>query len=197
MAAMRTSAVVLVGGLALVGCAKAGGSGAAGAPTPGAPTPPPAAAPVAAGNAEFDQKWAALASKDVDAFYVEDDRGEGLMGNVRRARHEQPPPADKGQPMVTANLSQDQIQQVIRQNLPGVKACYLRISRDGEQRSGKAIVSFDVGPAGDVHDTKVDAPSFQGTSLPTCVSGMVSHWAFPKSQSGGLAISYPFVFVGG
>ncbi len=194
---MRTSAVVLVGGLALVGCAKAGGSGAAGTPTPGAPMPPPAAAPVAAGNAEFDQKWAALASKDVDAFYVEDDRGEGLMGNVRRARHEQPPPADKGQPMVTPNLSQDQIQQVIRQNLPGVKACYLRISRDGEQRSGKAIVSFDVGPAGDVHDTKVDAPSFQGTSLPTCVSGMVSHWAFPKSQSGGLAISYPFVFVGG
>jgi ribonuclease I len=118
------------------------------------------------------------------------------MGNVRRARHEQPAADDK--PMAaTANLSQDQIQQVIRQNLPGVKACYLRISRDGEQRSGKAIVSFDVGPEGDVRDTKVDAPSFQGTSLPTCVSGMVSHWAFPKSQSGGLAISYPFVFVGG
>ena len=86
---------------------------------------------------------------------------------------------------------------MIRQNLPGVKACYLRISHDGEQRSGKAIVSFDVGPGGEVRDTKVDAPSFQGTSLPNCVSGMVSHWAFPKSQSGGLAISYPFVFVGG
>jgi hypothetical protein len=26
---------------------------------------------------------------------------------------------------------------------------------------------------------------------------MVSHWVFPKSQKGGLAISYPFVFVGG
>jgi hypothetical protein len=26
---------------------------------------------------------------------------------------------------------------------------------------------------------------------------MVSHWAFPKSQGGGLAVSYPFVFVGG
>jgi hypothetical protein len=189
---MRISAVVMVGGLALAGCAKVGGTGGSGAPTA------PAAAPVAAGNPEFDQKWAALASKDVDAFYVEDDRGEGLMGNVRRARREQPAAADKGEPMAaTANLSQEQIQQVIRQNLPGVKACYLRISRDGEQRSGKAIVSFDVGPAGDVRGTKVDAPSFQGTSLPTCVSGMVSHWAFPKSQTGGLAISYPFVFVGG
>jgi hypothetical protein len=200
MQVMRTSAVVLdavligvvVGGLSLLGCAKSG-SGA------GAPAAPPVAAPTAAApSAEFDQKWAALASKEVDAFYVEDDRGEGLMGNVRRARHEQPPAADKGEALAPqANLSPVAIQQVIRQNLPGVKACFLRISREGEQRSGKAIVSFDVGPAGDVRDTKVDAPSFQGTSLPSCVSGMVSHWAFPKSQSGGLAVSYPFVFVGG
>lgn len=27
--------------------------------------------------------------------------------------------------------------------------------------------------------------------------GGVSHWAFPKSHSGGLAVSYPFVFVDG
>jgi hypothetical protein len=186
MTAMRTSAVVLVGGLALLGCSRGGGTA-----TPAAP----AAAPAATGSAEFDQKWAALAAKDVDAFYVEDDRGEGLMGNVRRARHEEP--AGDRPMAATANLSQQQISQVIRQNLPGVKACYLRISHEGEQRSGKAIVSFDVGPSGDVRGTRVDAPSFQGTSLPGCVSGMVSHWAFPKSQSGGLAISYPFVFVGG
>jgi hypothetical protein len=184
---MRTSAVVLAGGLALLGCAKGGGAGA--------PPAPAAPAPAATGNAEFDQKWAALAAQDLDAFYVEDDRGEGLMGNVRRARHQQSG-ADK--PIAaSANLTQAQIQQVVRQNLPSVKACYLRISHEGEQRSGKAIVSFDVGPSGDVRGTKVDAPSFQGTSLPGCVSGMVSHWAFPKSQSGGLAISYPFVFVGG
>ena len=86
---------------------------------------------------------------------------------------------------------------MIRQNLAGVRACFLRIGRDGDQRSGKAIVSFEIGAAGDVHDTKVDAPAFQGTSLPGCVLGMVSHWVFPKSQKGGLAISYPFVFVGG
>jgi hypothetical protein len=181
---------VLVGGLSLFGCSKSSGGGA---------SAPVAAAAPAPQSAEFDQKWAALASKDVDAFYVEDDRGEGLMGNVRRARHEQPPAAsgESDSVAVPANLSQEEIQRVIRQNLPGVKACFLRISREGEQRSGKAIVSFDVGPAGEVRDTKVDAPAFQGTTLPNCISGMVSHWAFPKSQSGGLAVSYPFVFVGG
>jgi len=195
MEVMRRSAVVLVVGLSLLGCAKRGGDSGGGAPAPAA-VPVAAAAPQ---SAEFDQKWAALATKEVDAFYVEDDRGEGLMGNVRRARHESPPAAGGKSDTVAApaNLTQQEIQQVIRQNLPGVKACFLRIAREGGQRSGKAIVSFDVGPSGDVRGTKVDAPAFQGTSLPNCVSGMVSHWAFPKSQSGELAVSYPFVFVGG
>jgi hypothetical protein len=190
---LRTPAAALLAlGLSAFGCAKRA------EPAADKAEQRPSTAP----NPEFDQKWSSLAQKDVDVFYVEDDRGEGLMGNVRRARHNQtlpvapPAPApDPNQP--PASLSQEDIQLVIRQNLPGVKACFLRISREGEQRSGKAIVSFEIAPGGEVRGTKVDAPSFAGTSLPGCVSGMVSHWAFPKSQNGGLAISYPFVFVGG
>jgi hypothetical protein len=157
----------------------------------------PGAKPVLPANPEFDSKWSSLAQTDVDVFYIEDDRGEGLMGNVRRARKQDPQVAPRANSDTPMTLSPEDVQRVIRQNLPGVRACYLRISRDGEQRSGKAIVSFQVGPGGDVQDTKVDAPAFQGTSLPNCVSGTVSRWAFPKSQKGGLAISYPFVFVGG
>jgi len=183
--AMRSFVPVLVAGLMALGCTKKsdGGNKAAAATTP-----------------EFDQKWSSLADKDVEVFYIEDDRGEGLMGNVRRAKRGNNDALNakvddsSGTP---ATLSNDAVQKVIRQNLAGVRACFLRIGRDGDQRSGKAIVSFEIGAAGDVHDTKVDAPAFQGTSLPGCVLGMVSHWVFPKSQKGGLAISYPFVFVGG
>jgi hypothetical protein len=156
--------------------------------------------PASASNPEFDSKWSQLAEKDTDVFYIEDDRGEGLMGNVRRARrgNNDALNAKADDTMGTpATLSNEAVQRVIRQNLAGVRACFLRIGRDGDQRSGKAIVSFEIGAGGDVHDTKVDAPAFQGTSLPGCVLGMVSHWVFPKSQKGGLAISYPFVFVGG
>ena len=172
-------AMALVG----FGCARGAKPAAGGAPS----------------NAPFDRQWSSLAQNETDVFYIEDDRGEGLMGNVRRVRHEQTvaapaPVADQGVPQ---DLSADDVQRVIRQNLPGVRACFLRISRSGEQRSGKAIVSFHVGPSGDVQDAKVDAPAFDGTSLPACVSGTVSHWAFPKSQKGGVAMSYPFVFVGG
>ena len=78
-----------------------------------------------------------------------------------------------------------------------MRACYLRLSRAGDQRSGKAIVSFQIGAGGDVQNLRVEAPSFDGASLPSCVSGIVSRWAFPRALTGGLAISYPFVFVGG
>ena len=181
---MRISAVILVAGLMALGCTKKSDESKA---------PPPA-------TPEFDQQWSALADKDLEVFYIEDDRGEGLMGNVRRAKRgsNDALAAKVDDTMGTpATLSNDAVQRVIRQNLAGVRACFLRIGRDGDQRSGKAIVSFEIGAAGDVHDTKVEAPAFQGTSLPGCVLGMVSHWVFPKSQKGGLAISYPFVFVGG
>jgi len=181
---MRTFVLVLVAGLTALGCTKKAEENRA-----------PAAA-----TAEFDQKWSSLAEKDLEVFYIEDDRGEGLMGNVRRARHGSNDALNakveesKAIPPVP---TQESVQRVIKQNLAGVRACFLRIGRDGDQRSGKAIVSFEIGAAGEVRDTKVDAPAFQGTSLPGCVLGMVSHWVFPKSQKGGLAISYPFVFVGG
>ena len=180
---MRIFVPVLVAGLTARGCAKKSDNKAAVASSP-----------------EFDQQWSSLADKDLEVFYIEDDRGEGLMGNVRRARRGNNDAlgakveSSSGTP---ATLSQEAVQRVIKQNLAGVRACFLRIGRDGDQRSGKAIVSFEIGAGGDVHDTKVDAPAFQGTSLPGCVLGMVSHWVFPKSQKGGLAISYPFVFVGG
>jgi hypothetical protein len=58
-------------GLAALGCARSAG---------------PRASAAAAGSPEFDQHWATLAQNEVDVFYIEDDRGEGLMGNVRRAR---------------------------------------------------------------------------------------------------------------
>ena len=181
---MRIFVPVVVAGLTAFGCARKSDN-----------QPAPAAA-----SPEFDQKWSSLADKEIEVFYIEDDRGEGLMGNVRRARRGNNDALAAKVENATATPvvpSQEAVQRVIRQNLAGVRACFLRVGRDGDQRSGKAIVSFEIGAAGDVRETKVDAPAFQGTSLPGCVLGMVSHWVFPKSQKGGLAISYPFVFVGG
>jgi hypothetical protein len=158
----------------------------------------PAAAPA---DPEFDKKWAELAKDGIEVSYIEDDRGEGLMGNVRRAsRVKAEPPAV--QPAAQENLgglpdrpAGEQVQQIIRGNLMAVRGCFMSMARTGQARSGKAIVSFTIGADGRAAELKVDAPSFSDTPLPACVTAQVSHWAFPKSQRGGGQVSYPFVFV--
>lgn len=122
------------------------------------------------------------------------------MGSVRRTRPEKaanPEIAPVGTAGLPAEVVGAEIHKIIRSNLSSVKGCYLTMSRQGVARSGKAIVTFAIGEDGRPKDVRVEAPSFQGTVLPSCISSQVSFWAFPKSQKGGGVVSYPFVFVGG
>lgn len=152
----------------------------------------------------FDEAWRKLAAQndDDEVFYIEDDHGEGLMGRVRRTRKASapavappvvPPPAAPS----AETASPEEISSVVRSNLPQVKVCYLRLSREsGRSISGRAIVSMKIDKDGQVAEVEVDAPAFRDTPLPGCVTQQVKRWSFPKSAS-GLALSYPFVFVGG
>jgi hypothetical protein len=158
-------------------------------------------APPAAQDPAFDQQWSQLAQAGIEVSYIEDDRGEGLMGNVRRAsrvKAEAPgvAPAAAQPGALPEYPSTDQVQQVIRGNLMAVRGCFMSMARTGEARSGKAIVSFTIGADGRPAALKVEAPSFAGTRLPECVTAQISHWEFPKSQRSGGQVSYPFVFVG-
>ena len=156
----------------------------------------------AAGSQEFDKRWAELAQAGTEVSYIEDDRGEGLMGNVRRASRVKadPPPVAPVEANVVAGLPDqppgEQVQRIIRGNLMAVRSCFMSMARTGQARSGKAIVSFSIGADGRAAGLRVDAPSFADTPLPGCVTAQVSHWEFPKSQKGGGQVSYPFVFVG-
>jgi hypothetical protein len=153
---------------------------------------------------EFDKKWAALAQAGADVAYIEDDRGEGLMGNVRRAsrvKAEAPVLAAPAGDQVLAALPEqpagEEVQRIIRGNLMAVRGCYMNMARTGQAKSGKAIVSFTIGADGRPASLHVDAPTFSDTPLPGCVTAQISRWSFPKSQKGGGSVSYPFVFVGG
>ncbi len=160
--------------------------------------------PASPGNPDFDRKWAELAQAGVEVSYIEDDRGEGLMGNVRRASRVKAEPPAAGANEATANPgalpdrpSGEQVQRIIRGNLMAVRGCFMSMARTGQARSGKAIVSFSIGADGKTAGLKIDAPAFADTPLPGCVTAQVSHWEFPKSQRGGGQVSYPFVVVSG
>ena len=119
----------------------------------------------------------------------------GLMGNVTRAPHVAPDPPRTGAAALPEKLEMTDISRSIRGNLTAVKVCYLREQRKNP-RSGKAIVTFDINADGKVGDITVNAPSFQGSDLPGCVSDQVKRIAFPRFQKGPQTVSYPFVFVG-
>ena len=179
-------------GMGLIVAFALGGAACAKKPAPGAP-----------GSPEFDKKWSELAQAGIEVSYIEDDRGEGLMGNVRRAsRVKAEPPALAPAEANAANPvglpdqpPGEQVQRIIRGNLMAVRGCFMSMARTGQARSGKAIVSFTIGADGRAAGLRVDAPSFVDTPLPGCVTAQVSHWEFPKSQKGGGQVSYPFVFV--
>ena len=162
-------------------------------------------APGILGSPEFDKKWAELAQAGIEVAYIEDDRGEGLMGNVHRAsrvKAEPPavPPSEakaENPPGLPDQPPSEQVQRIIHGNLMAVRGCFMSMARTGQARSGKAIVSFTIGADGRAAGLRVDAPSFVDTPLPGCVTAQISHWEFPKSQRGGGQVSYPFVFVGG
>ena len=161
-------------------------------------------APATPGSPEFDKQWAELAQAGIEVSYIEDDRGEGLMGNVRRAsRVKAEPPSVAPAEAVAGNpgglpdqVPGEQVQKIIRGNLMAVRGCFMSMARTGQARSGKAIVSFSIGADGKAAGLRVDAPSFADTPLPGCVTAQISHWDFPKSQRGGGHVSYPLVFVG-
>ena len=199
---MRNDTKLLVAGIGLV----VGFSAACSKRAENKVSPSPSAvAGAATSDPEFDKKWAALAQAGADVAYIEDDRGEGLMGNVRRAsrvKAEAPPvltgpAAAQAVAALPEQPAGEEVQRIIRGNLMAVRGCYMNMARTGQARSGKAIVSFSIGADGRPASLHVDAPAFSDTPLPGCVTAQISRWSFPRSQKGGGSVSYPFVFVGG
>jgi hypothetical protein len=153
---------------------------------------------------KFDRAWRALSARgddEADVFYIEDDRGEGMMARVRRGPRSVPPPAPPPATVTAPAGVPDQpsgeaVAATIRSNLAGIKACYLRLTRQGQTLAGRAILSFTVDKDGKAGNVRVDSPVFAESDLPRCMSLQVASWHFPRSKRGGFEVSYPFVFVG-
>lgn len=146
------------------------------------------------GCAEFDQKWAAL-EKTADPAFIEKG-GAGLLGEVRRSVD----PVGDAAPFakeVKGELPDPEVVKVIRANLSSVKACYAIEEKNGTVGSGKAILTLSIKESGSVDGVTIDAPAFQQSHLPACLSEHAKSWTFPKFTQGPKSFSYPLVFVGG
>jgi hypothetical protein len=185
MVPMKKATLVFVSVVALGACNRSGAGGSS------------------SGASPFDKRWDTLAQQGAQAIRISDDQGAALMDNVlgvqAGAVAMAPLMAEsmKGGARpgtVPERLEQTDVQKVVRQYLPGVKSCYQRLTREGDTRTGKAIVSFQIAGNGHVEAVSVDAPAFDGSQLTTCIDSYISHWVFPVSRTGAPAMSYPLVF---
>lgn len=151
------------------------------------------------GNAAFDEKWAALEKQGGSPLIVQGGEGRALLGEVREAvgtpeGSAEPAPAE-ATPLEGA-LPDSAVTSVIKRNVRAVGSCFQLAAREGSGQGGKAIVSLNIGTEGRVTDVNVEAPAFEGTSLPGCVQSRAKGWAFPKFTEGPKQASFPFVFAG-
>jgi hypothetical protein len=179
---------VVVAAVALGGCSRGGADGSTVGPTP------------------FDKRWEVIAQQGAQAIRISDDQSAAMMDNVLGAQAGAlamaPWMAESLKGGAHAGPLPDRpdanvVQKLVHQYVPGVKSCYQRMTREGDSRTGKAIVSFQIGTSGHVEALSVDAPAFDGSQLASCIDGQVSRWVFPASRKGAPPSSYPFVFVGG
>jgi len=155
-------------------------------------------APKVADDPEFDKAWSALTLGGAEPVFIEGElHGSGLMGEVRRAVD----PGTDSSPLakeVQGQLPDTDVVRVIRAHLPQVKGCYQVAERTGAVGSGKAILSLEIAPTGQVAVTNVIAPAFSASQLPQCISQNAKQWTFPRTTAKlTKKFSYPFVFVGG
>jgi hypothetical protein len=183
---MRMTKAILVGVFLMVGCNKGSGTSPQAGPSP------------------FDKRWETLQAQGAQAIRIVDDKGAALMDNVMGSQSgalAAAPWMAESMKARSGSLPErpdaNEISKLVRQYVPGVKSCYQRMTREGDTRTGKAIVTFQIAGNGKVQQLNVDAPAFEGSKLASCIDTQVSHWVFPPSKKGAPTSSYPFVFVGG
>jgi hypothetical protein len=138
-------------------------------------------------HSEFERRFDDASADLPPAVLHREGEGAAMGGNVRGARDHVPPPRRRKLAEVT---------RVVEDQLPAVKRCYERAVQSGSAASGKAIVNLSIAASGKVSEVRVDAPDFQNSELPSCVSSAARRWTFPPAQE-ARSVSYPFVFMAG
>ena len=94
--------------------------------------------------------------------------------------------------------SQQDIVNVVRQRLGGIKHCYeSRLKRNPELK-GKVVIHFVVHGGGTVIESSVIENSTGDSELGACIASQVRAIRFPPAQGGGeTSVTYPFILAPG
>ena len=145
----------------------------------------------------FEKRFKSAKKKSgVDDVMVVEGGGKGkaLQTNVQKIGLPTPPLGVKESEKLPLTLTSRTVARVIRRRVSRLRYCLL--GRNVRKKAGKAIITLTVLPSGRVSSVKVEAPSFSGTGVASCVKRSATLWKFPKFQKGKITHSYPVIFKG-
>lgn len=126
---------------------------------------------------------------------------KGVVGNVGQAKQ-------KAEAKVLARVTsaamqefdsdsrnQEDIKQVVRRRLGGIKSCYeSRLKRNSELK-GKVVVRFVIHPGGSVIEAEVVENTTGDSDLAACIRSMIKAIRFGPTDGGETVVVYPFILA--
>ena len=93
----------------------------------------------------------------------------------------------------TGKLDANAISQVIKRRQSAIQSCYEREIKKNPKASGKVIVTFTIGTAGRVTQSKASQDSVGG-GVGNCVASTIERMRFPRPEGGEVIVNKTFVF---
>lgn len=126
----------------------------------------------------------------LDAYAGDRNSSRGSMGWLGtpgggRARRPEP---------VRGRLSREAIQQVVRVNLPEVRACYEAGLERQPELAGRVVVHFVIAANGAIDSAEVREDGLGDGAVAECIVADIRGWHFPEPEGHGVVgVTYPFV----
>jgi hypothetical protein len=93
--------------------------------------------------------------------------------------------------------SQEDIKQVMRRRLGGIKRCYEARLKRNPELAGKVVVRFVIHPGGKVLEAEVTENTTGDAELAACIASKVKAIRFPAAEGGETSVVYPFILAPG
>jgi hypothetical protein len=93
-----------------------------------------------------------------------------------------------------AGLSRAVIDDVVREHLPAIRACYEAHAAAEGRPMGVVRVGWRVEPTGAVASVAIVATTLRSSSIEGCMISAIARWQFPTSSRATEVVEHPFSF---
>jgi hypothetical protein len=98
-------------------------------------------------------------------------------------------------PEVDGQLSETEINSVMRRQLKSLRDCYENALKRNRQLSGKLVIRFEILDDGKTSNIDFEDDTLGSGDVRECIARRAKYWRFPKPDGGSVFVAYPIVFT--